>query len=68
MVGAAPPTALQSGFATGYYGCAGALLVAAVLASARGRVTAPVEADPITLREDDYILGWPAHSNPPPGS
>jgi EmrB/QacA subfamily drug resistance transporter len=67
----APASALQSGFAAGYFGCAGALLVAAVLASARGRVTAPVEADPaapITLREDDSMLGWPARSDSPSGS
>ena len=63
----APPAALQSGFAAGYYGCAGALLLAAILASARGRVTAPPDPDdtpPIQLRGDDFVLGWPARSGP----
>ena len=58
----APPEALQSGFAAGFFGSAGFLLVAAILASARGRVIAPPEpgdTPPAPTRREEFILGWP---------
>ena len=61
----APPEALQSGFAAGFFGSAGLLLVAAILASTRGRVVAPLEPDatpPAPPRREEFILGWPGRS------